>query len=198
MGIAELLRARRSRYGLYWIGRGKWSDGASRIIETTGGRVIKRDGAAEFLADLRRRLDVFRSHPSGHTPIEVHDEVLALVRAKDEIGLAEAMRRERRQFAERITTIIADHREQQPNDKNLLDAHDQILPDLKRRLAGFLPLIVYAPELFDREVRSLVDLLENRPIEGGFTAWPELLDWATGGSVISAEPSPSSKNPGPL
>ncbi len=44
-------------------------------------------------------------------------------------------------------------------------------------MAGLLPLIAYAPNNFEPEVRSLVELLENQAIEGGFAVWPELLDW---------------------
>jgi hypothetical protein len=177
--ISDLLGARRSRYGLYWVARGESGEGASRIVERTGGRVIRRPGAVEFLTDLHRRLEVFRAHPSGHTPIEVHDEVLALVRSKDEIGLAEVMRRERREFAERINSIVAGRRQEQPEEENLLEAHDQLLPVWERRLAGLLPVLAYAPDRFAPEVRSLVDLLEGRPVEGGYSAWPEFLDWST-------------------
>ncbi len=177
--ISDLLGARRSRYGLYWVARSEPGDGASRIIERTGGRVIRRAGASEFLTDLHRRLEVFRAHPSGHTPMEVHDEVLALVRAKDEIGLNEVMRRERREYADRMNSIITEHRPEHPGEENLLRAHDQMLPVWERRLASLLPVIAYAPDQLEPEVRSLVDLLEGRPVEGGYTAWPELLDWAT-------------------
>lgn len=177
--ISSLMSARRSRYGLYWIARAELSSGAKRIVEATGGRVIEREGAAEFLADLQRRLEVFRAHPSGHTPIEVHDEVLALVRAGDQIGLAEVMRRERRQLAETMNAIVAEHRQERPEDELMLAVHDQILPAWERRLASLLPVIAYAPESFEREVRSFVDLLENRPIESGITAWRELSEWAT-------------------
>jgi hypothetical protein len=177
--IASLMSARRSRYGLYWVARGDLGDGAARIVETTGGRVIHRAGAAEFVDDLGRRLDVFRSHPRGHTPVEIHDEVLTLVRAGDEIGLAEVMRRERREFAERMSSTVVDRRQEEPREQNLLEVHDQMLPIWERRLAGMLPVIAYAPDSFGREIRSLLDLLENRPLEGGYTAWSELLDWAT-------------------
>jgi hypothetical protein len=177
--IAELMSARRSRYGLYWVARGELSSGASRIIEATGGRVIKREGAAEFLGDLARRLEVFRAHPSGHTPIELHDEVLALVRAGDWIGLDEVMRRERRELAEGMHSIAREHRQEHPTNESMLAAHDQVLPLWERRLGGLLPLIAYASDRFEREVRALVDLLENRPIEGGYAAWGELADWGT-------------------
>lgn len=177
--IATLMSARHSRYGLYWVARGEPGEGASRIIEATGARVIQRPDAAEFLTDLHRRLEVFRSHPSGHTPVEVHDEILALVRAGDRIGLAEVMRRERRELAEGLNAIVANSRQEQPEEESLLKAHDEMLPLWERRLAGLLPVIAYAPENFEQEVRSLVDLLESRPLESGYTDWRELQDWAT-------------------
>jgi hypothetical protein len=177
--IAELMSMRRSRYGLYWVARGALSSGASRIVEGTGGRVIQRPDAASFLGDLQRRLEVFRTHPSGHTPVEVHDEVLALVRANDWIGLAEVMRRERRELAEGMQVIVSGRAREQPEEKRLLEAHDQGLPLWERRLASLLPVIAYAPEQFEREVRSLIDLVENRPLEDGYTAWRELLEWGT-------------------
>lgn len=176
--IAQALTKRRSRYGLYWVARGELGEGAQQIIEKTGGRITERPGAAEFLADLQRRLEVFRSHPSGHTPVEVHDEVLALVREGDQVGLGEVMRRERGEFAEKITEVIEAHREEYPEDSGLLSAHDAILPLLERRLGGLLPLIAYAPEGFGREVRAMADLLESRPLVSGYTDWPELANWA--------------------
>src|SRR5260221_5996396 len=177
--VASLLSARRSRYGLYWVARGELTAPAHKIVEATGGRIIERANAADFLSDLQRRLEVFRSHPSGHTPLEVHDEVMTLVRAGDTIGLAEVMRRERRELADGLEKVIGEHREQRPEDGNLLKVHDAMLPMWERRLAAMLPVIAYAPEVFEREVRSLTDLLENQPIEGGFAAWRDMIDWAT-------------------
>lgn len=176
--IAQSMSKRRSRYGLYWVARGDLVEGAQRILEKTGGRVIERPGAAEFVADLQRRLEVFRTHPSGHTPIEVHDEVLTLVREGDQVGLGEVMRRERRVFAEGLAEVIEEHRGERPEESNLLAAHDAILPLLERRLGSLLPLIAYSPESFEREVRPLADLLESRVPADGFTAWPELANWA--------------------
>jgi SIR2-like domain len=177
--IAELMSTRHSRYGLYWVARGELNSGANRIIEATGGRVIQRPDAANFLGDLQRRLEVFRSYPSGHTPVEVHDEVLALVRASDWIGLAEVMRRERRELAEGMQAIVSGRAREHPGEEKLLEAHDQALPLWERRLGSLLPVIVYAPEHFEREVRSVIDLVENRPLEDGYTAWRELRDWGT-------------------
>jgi hypothetical protein len=190
--IAATLRSRRSRYGLYWVARSKLGEGAEKIVEVTGGRVIKRDGAAEFLADLQRRLEVFKSHPSGHTPVEVHDEVLALIRSGDNVGLAEVMRRERREFSDGLSEIIASHRQLRPSEEgNLLSAHDQILPLLERRLASLLPVIAYAPEAFEQEVRSLTDFLENQPLRMATPLGLSSLTGRPGGWDTLVEPSRS-------
>jgi hypothetical protein len=42
-----------------------------------------------------------------------------------------------------------------------------------------LPVLAYAPDRFAPEARSLVDLLEERPVVGGYTEWTEFLDWST-------------------
>jgi hypothetical protein len=90
------------------------------------------------------------------------------------------MRRERRGFSDGLSEVITSHRQLHPSEEgNLLSAHDQILPLLERRLASLLPVIAYAPEAFEQEVCSLTDLLESQPLEGGYTAWPELADWTT-------------------
>ena len=146
--IAQALTKRRSRYGLYWVARGELGEGAQQIIEKTGGRVIERPGADEFLADLQRRVEVFRSHPSGHTPTEVHDEVLALVRENDQVGLGEVMRRERREFAEGLRGTIAEQEGQTPDEERLLAVYDAMLPLWERRLGGLASADrVFASEL---------------------------------------------------
>lgn len=177
--ISQLLKARRSRYGLYWVGRSGPTEDALRVIEAVEGRVIERESAQVFLADLKRRLEVFRTHPSGYTPIEVHDEVLSLIRAGDRVGLSEVMRRERREFSGELLSTIQENRKKRHEDALLLEVHDRLLPLLERRLASLLPLVAYAPDAFEDEVRALCDLVESVPLEGGPTAWPELADWAT-------------------
>jgi hypothetical protein len=110
------------------------------------------------------------------------------------VGLAEVMRRERREFADGLRTVVADHQQQAPEEDNLLAAHDAMLPMWQRRLASLLPLIAYEPKSFEPEVGSFVDLIENQPIEGGYTAWREMVDWAvwwlsyaTGAFALSLE-----------
>ena len=177
--LSQLLKARKSRYGLYWVSRGEPTEDTRRVVEVVEGRVIERESAQVFLADLVRRLEVFKTHPSGYTPIEVHDEVLALIRAGDQVGLSEVMRRERREFSGELLSTIQENRKKRPEDALLLEVHDRLLPLLERRLASFPPLIAYAPKAFEDEVHVLGNLVESVPLEDGPTAWRELADWAT-------------------
>src|SRR5207249_148552 len=93
--VAEMVRGRSpSRYGAWWLSRSEEpAEPARTLIEMIGARLIVRPGAAEFLADLERRLAVYRVHESGNDPGSVHDEVLALLRRGNEVELDEALRR---------------------------------------------------------------------------------------------------------
>jgi hypothetical protein len=177
--IAQELRGRRSRYGLWWISRGTPGQPAAELIEATSGRVVVRDSAADFLADLDRRLAVFEEHPSGLTPPIVHDAVRALVRSSDRVGLEEDLRRERNLFEAEIERVAADLRSRHPNEGGALrDAWNALRPVLERRLASLLPLALYADEQFAHEVAQLSRTLERRPLVGGYTIWAELGEWA--------------------
>jgi hypothetical protein len=174
--ISAIIRNRTARYGLYWIARGEPGTRAKALIQATGGRLIKRETAAEFLADLQRRLAIFGDHPSGHTPLEVHDEVLTLIRAGDRVGLSEVQRRERRAFSERLGEIVEHYRQQYPTDQLYVAGYEELFPALERRLASLLPVIAHEPAAFEAEVRSLCDLLASRPREGGYPIWFEVPD----------------------
>jgi hypothetical protein len=175
--IARAIRARDSRYGLYWLARGELPEPARSITEEVGGRVIVRPGAAELLADLDRRLEVFEAQPSGLTPVTVNDEVISLLRRSDTVGLSELLRGERLEFAERLVGLIQQRRLEQPTDDIARECHRALLPVLERRLASLLPLVLHAPELFADEVRSLAETKNRLPASSGRTFWPELLDW---------------------
>ncbi|MDQ6805621.1 MAG: SIR2 family protein [Actinomycetota bacterium] len=177
--IAQALRARQSRYGLWWVARGEPGQPAVELVEATAGRVITRDTAADFLADLDRRLSVFEAHPSGLTPAVVHDSFRGLLRANDRVGLDEDLRRERHWFEEEIERIAADARARHPNEDGVMgDVWHALRPVLERRVACLLPLGLHDIDRFDYEIGQLSRTLERRPLSGGFTVWSELGDWA--------------------
>jgi hypothetical protein len=145
--ITKAMRERRSRYGFYWVTRGKLAARAAAIVEANGGRIIKRPGAVEFLRDLERRLAVFRAHPSGDTPLSVHDEVMLLVRRDDGVGVAEVMRRERHEFLAGVRDYVESHRQIQPTDALVVEAYAALRPIIDRRLASLLPILVRASQM---------------------------------------------------
>lgn len=142
-------------------------DGLVKVFITT----------ADFLADLERRLAVFRAHPTGHLPHAVNDEVLLLLRRGDDVGLGEVMRRERRAFDMAVDEFIGANRQTHPTSELAVTAHDDLLPVLERRLAGVLPLALYSSDRFREEIRSLADFKERQPRHDGYTFWPEIVDW---------------------
>ena len=104
--VANALRARGHAYGLYWVTRSELAEPARSLVEAVGGRLIRRDTAAGFVADLQRRLEVFAAHPTGLTPLTVNAETLSLVRRPDTVGLQELLRKERRAFDEQVLAYV--------------------------------------------------------------------------------------------
>lgn len=176
-GVATALRGRRSRYGLYWTARGGLSDGAQAIVEATGGRVITRDGASDFLADLEQRIAVLEAHPSGITPAVVHDEVLALVRVGDRVGLGELLRRERTNYASALDEELRARHPDRPDAAGAIECQQTLLPAIERRAASLLPLARYEADVFRHEVESLARPIEQQTLRQGFYAWIEIPGW---------------------
>jgi hypothetical protein len=177
--LGRIARGRRSRYGLWWVARGELGRPAAELVEATAGRTIIRPSAAEFLSDLRSRLAVFETHPSGYTPAVVHDETLALVRASDGVGLDEKLRHEAHWWQREIANVVSSASKQRPDDKDKVgEIWGHLAPVLERRLATLLPLALYDAERFSKEVQSLARALERRPLIGGFQAWIDLPEYA--------------------
>jgi hypothetical protein len=115
----------------------------------------------------------------GTPGVAAYDEVVEVLRHKDEIGVHEALRKHRRVFDGKLSDEIEAHHSQHPDDETLLGVHDALLPVLEQRLGALLPLVLYSPELLTSELRTMSRMLEARPLREGYTAWPELADWAT-------------------
>jgi hypothetical protein len=177
--IANALRARRSRYGLWWVSRGDPAPAAAELVEATGGRLIRRDTASEFLADLARRLKIFADHPTGETPATVHDATLALLREGDHIGLEHELRRERHWLATELARVVEEaHELGMPNETSIPQVYEALRPVIERRLASLLPLCLHHAEQFEAEIRDLARMLASRPLQGGYVFWNELAEWS--------------------
>jgi hypothetical protein len=179
-GIARSLRGRHSRFGVWWVTRGELGQPAAELVEAIGSRVIHRDTAAGFLADLERRLAVFEEHPNGVTPAAAHDGTLAMLRAEDQVGLAESLRHERHHYEAEIQRVATDALAQHGfiTEDSVRAVWSALRPVVERRLASLLPLALYEGERFADELRHLARALERRPLAGGLTAWLEIPEWA--------------------
>ena len=176
--IGRVLRARRGRYGLYWVSRAAPSGPAQAIVEASAGRAILRDSSAEFLADLERRLAVFRSHPSGLTPATVNAEVIELLRADDRVGLREALKVERRAVFDMAREIVMEYQSvNSPSQEQAADIAARVLGATDRYRAALLPLIEHDVDAFASGVEAISELASTRYVESGLTAWVEFPHW---------------------
>ncbi|MCW2986841.1 MAG: hypothetical protein JWR63_4411 [Conexibacter sp.] len=174
-GISTLLRARRSRYGLWWVARGEPQQQAAELVAATGGRVIRRESAAAFLTDLRARLAVFAAHPTGQTPAVVHDEVLGLLRRGDMVGLDELLRRESNEYERAFSAVVVDAQQRNANDaQQAREVWARMLPVLERRLAGLVVLALHDEQRFADQMLELARGLERQPLRAGYEAWNAL------------------------
>lgn len=177
-GIATAFRSRVSRYGVYWVARATpLAEPARTLVEGVDGRLIVRDGAASFLADLDRRLAVFEAQPSGLTPLTITEEVVALLRRNDRVGLRELFRGERREFQQRSEAVVEGNHNERPTTDIALHCHAELMPALERRLAGLLPLALHDEEMLAEEIASLVDLKDGQGTPNGFTFWYDIVAW---------------------
>jgi NAD-dependent SIR2 family protein deacetylase len=176
--LMGLLRSRRSRYGIYWVSRTPPVGDVAVLLESLGGRVILRDSAAEFLADLSRRIDAFRAHPSGDTPQIVSAEMVTLLRARDEVGLREKLKEEWRAFNRRVAAVVEPRIQLQQvttEDGSAIDA--ELMPGLERMLAALLPLLEHRSPLFAEQGAQMARVVERAHRQSP-TIWPQLGQWA--------------------
>lgn len=186
--ITQVLRSRRSRYGVYWLARGELAEPARTLVENVKGRVITRPGAAEFVGDLDRRLAVFAAHPSGDTPNTVNDEVVLLLSRGDGVSLRELLRRETREYEDAVLVHADGRHDELPTEAIAAEVHDALTPVLERRLASLLPLALHDTGLLAGEMEALAAFKSRQPSRDGYMFWPTLLDWGAWwlGTVLGA------------
>jgi hypothetical protein len=176
--IARVVRARRARYGLYWVSRSVPGEPARTLIEATAGRVILRDSAAEFLGDLQGRLAVFRAHPSGLTPTTVNAQAIQLLRNDDRVGLRELVKVERREVFAVAESIVDEYQAvSSPSEEQATDIAERVAAAVDRYRGVLLPLIEHRSPAFDDESAVLARIAETRHFDSGLTAWIKFPQW---------------------
>jgi hypothetical protein len=176
--LMRLLRARNSRYGIYWVTRTAPAGEVAAVLESLGGRAILRDTAADFLADLGRRIDAFRAHPSGDTPQVVAAAMVALLRARDEIGLREKLKEEWRALNKRLLDVVEPRFQlSQVAEEEATAVDAELMPGLERMLAALLPLVEHRSALLAEQGAQMARVVERAHRQAP-TIWPQLGQWA--------------------
>jgi len=174
--VGRCLRSRNSRYGAYWVSRGEPPEAATALIESLHARIIRRESAGAFLADLDRRIAAFRAHPSGETPGIVRAEILRLLRQGDKVGLHEKLREEWRSLAERVEGAVTPRRHLQSVEVEEAQAVDaELSPAFERMIAALFPLIDHDTLLFEEQLVVMERLVDRAG--DGESGWPELPQW---------------------
>jgi hypothetical protein len=172
--LVKILRDRRSRYGAWWLSLTEPPAEPGRsLAEAIGARMIVRPGAAEFLTDLSGRLAVYAAHESGNDPGTVHDEVLALARQGDDIGLDGVLRRERNAFQSVTEGVTADFIGKHIDEVTVRSVWSRLGPATDRRLASLIPIALYRADLFATEVRADTGWATSTPLRGGGMTWQQ-------------------------
>jgi len=182
--ISAVLRARSSRYGVWWLSlTTPPAEPGRSLAEAIGARVINRDGASALLEDLDNRLGVYETYESGHDPGSVHDEMLGLIRRGDEVGLDEVLRRERYEFESAVDSVTADHVQHHGDEEHVRDAWGRLEAVTQRRLASLIPLALHRADLVEETLRAHAGWATSTPPVGGGATWQQAWTmpfWALG------------------
>lgn len=173
--IADILRARRSRYGIWWLSLSDPPTEPGRsLAEAIGARVIIRPGgASDLLAELDRRLAVYETHESGNDPGAVHDETRGLLRRGDNVALDEFLRRERFEFEAAVDAVTADHINDGESEEVVRDGWSRLEAATQRRLGSLVPIALYRVDLLDQELRAHAAWATRYQLQGGGMTWQQ-------------------------
>jgi hypothetical protein len=172
--LAEILRNRNSRYGVWWLSIiNPPEDDTAALIESTGARTIVRAGAGEFLAELRRRVEVHEQYETGDDPGTVHDETLALLKRNDPVELTEMLRRERYAFESASEAVRTEYANQQSSEA-IREGWEKLSSATDRRLASLIPLAIHRLPVFDEEIRAMTAWASSVKPRSGLSAWIDI------------------------
>jgi hypothetical protein len=175
--LMRLVRARNSRYGIYWVSRTAPTGDVAAVLESLGGRVILRDSAADFLGDLRGRIEAFRAQPSGDTPQIVAAEMVVLLRARDEVGLREKLKKEWQAFGKRLDETVEPRIPLgEVSEEDAIAVESELLPGLERILAALLPLVEHRSPIFAEHGAQMARVVDRAHRQAP-TTWPQLGQW---------------------
>jgi TIR domain len=109
---------------------------------------------------------------------EVGADAVALLRDRDDVGLTELLRAERRTLRAAFDEATARWEGQTPTEAIGLELHRSLMPAIDRRALSLLPLIDHDPPRFEVEVEDMVQWLDARPVKSGYVLWHQLPEYA--------------------
>ena len=136
--------------------------------------IVRPAGAAEFLAELERRLQVYRAHESGNDPASVHDQVLTLIKRGEDIQLDEMLRRERWAFESVLEDVRAEGAPSGRNADKHLELWERMAAATDRRLASLIPLALHRSELLTSAIAEHTMWASEAPRMGGHSGFVEV------------------------
>jgi len=175
--LGRALRLTSPRFGIYWVSRRSPTNAeAEAIITAASGRLIVRDGAAEFLTDLEARLAPLLEHPSGVTPTSVRAEMISRLRSDGDVGVRELLREEQRVFETSWARRLREAHQRSPGpavDRDaMLELEQGMRSALNRHLAAVLPVIEYDVAALQIEldwIAAFADL--DSGVTSPYSAW---------------------------
>ncbi|MHB8927832.1 MAG: SIR2 family protein [Bacillota bacterium] len=85
-GVRKVLTSKQARYGVYWLLHSKPTTDQDDLLLTLDARRMSGE-ADSFCLDLEARIQALATQPDGRTPRDQRNEVIRLLRAKDQVGI---------------------------------------------------------------------------------------------------------------
>jgi hypothetical protein len=106
-------------------------------------------------------------------PGAVHDAVIAVLRAGDEIELDRTLRAERAAFESAVNQVTADYLNKHLDEGSVRDAGGRLVAAAERRLASLIPLAMYRKGALSAELRAHGGWMTRTKLQGGGATWQE-------------------------
>ena len=91
--IMDVLRARNSKYTMYWVVRQEPAPHLQELIAGQEGRFIKRKSASEIFSELNQKVALYTTYPTGDSPQAKASLTKTLIKNGDNVGFADLVRK---------------------------------------------------------------------------------------------------------
>jgi hypothetical protein len=132
------------------------------------------------------------------SPASVGEEIVSLLDASRPVALREALKRERRRFEGRLSSLLRE-RAHSPGNGDLSSFEQEVRPALEQYVATLMPLIEHRSETFSEQMKEITRIGNTDYAEGAYApSWNDLAGWAAwwlghvaGGFALAVENFPA-------